>query len=87
MTHPTDPITTAVRLPTAAATAEHAATASPPPSNTLWRLLTSGYSHDYVNQLADTDPNKLVLIRRATKNWQQICAEAARQQAAPCTWR
>lgn len=60
-----------------AAGAVHVATASPPPSNTLWRLLTNGYDFEFVNQLGDAHPEKSVLIDRATKNWQQICAEVA----------
>lgn len=69
--------------PAVTAGAVDAATATPPQSDTLWRLLTGGYDFEYVNQLDSADRNKSGLIDRATKNWQQVCAEIAAAPVPP----
>lgn len=47
----------------------------PPPSETLWRFLTSGYGHSYVAALADGSSDKCGLVTRALHNWSQIRSE------------
>lgn len=47
----------------------------PPPSDTLWRMLTGGYSHEYIKQLGLDSEDAQALVRRAVSNWRQINAE------------
>jgi len=47
----------------------------PPPSDTLWRMLTGGYSHEYIEQLGRDSGDAQALVRRAVSNWRQINAE------------
>lgn len=54
----------------------------PPPSDTLWRMLTGGYSHQYIIKLCDESNDGRVLLERAISNWQQICTEISATQVA-----
>ena len=50
----------------------------PPPSETLWRMLTNGYSYEYIAQLkGDRRGEATSLVERAIKNWRKICAEVS----------
>lgn len=50
----------------------------PPPSDTLWRLLTNGYSYEYIQQLNEESAGEArLLIDRAIRNWRQICEEVS----------
>jgi hypothetical protein len=46
-----------------------------PPSETLWLLLTNGYSYSIVIALDDGDATKQMLISRAQHRWNQIRTE------------
>ena len=48
-----------------------------PRSDTLWALLTNGYSYSYISSLPDGHRDKTVLLLLAGARWLQIRGEAA----------
>ncbi|WP_395026558.1 hypothetical protein [Comamonas odontotermitis] len=60
---------------TPAAQPADALTATPPKSNTLWRLLTNGYDWDFVTGGNLSERDRTALEARAKSTWAAICTE------------